>query len=417
MAYKRMDRLFYEDASSDRKGENEREAHKRLTAASSFRTGINVETGELFLAVPRELSLVTEQVLRAERKVSRSWSALPGIAQGAYVRNLIVDEVVCTNEMEGVRSTRKQIREAIDSIEQPVGENRRTKQFMEFAHLYLDLTSGDVVPPKTPEDIRALYDAVVAGTLDPGDALDGQLFRADGVDVKASSQRIVHRGVQPESAIISYLNAMIRLVNSEEVPELYSALLSHYLFEYIHPFYDGNGRTGRFLLALHLSSPLSLPTTLSLSRVIAEHKGVYYQAFSVTEHPLNHAEGTFFVLQMMNLIRTAQDELVAELQAKREALMKAEEKLGSVRAEFGLSERACNLLYQVVQVSLFGANADVTLQDAATHLEVTAQSARKYASELEQADLVETTSRRPLKFKLSRQGEETFGVANAVEIR
>lgn len=123
------------------------------------------------------------------------------------------------------------------------------------------------------------------------------------------------------------------------------------------------------------------------------------------------------MLQMMNLIRTAQDELVAELQAKREALMKAEEKLGSVRAEFGLSERACNLLYQVVQVSLFGANADVTLQDAATHLEVTAQSARKYASELEQADLAETTSRRPLKFKLSRQGEETFGVANAVEIR
>ncbi|CAK7062329.1 MAG: hypothetical protein MEEGG_02876 [Eggerthella lenta] len=97
------------------------------------------------------------------------------------------------------------------------------------------------MPPKTPEDIRALYDAVVAGTLDPGDALDGQLFCADGVDVKASSQRIVHRGVQPESAIISYFNAMIRLVNSEEVPELYSALLSHYLFEYIHPFMTETG--------------------------------------------------------------------------------------------------------------------------------------------------------------------------------
>ena len=413
MAYKRMDKLFYEDASSDRKGENEREARKRLMSPSTFRTGIDVGTGELFLAVPRELSLVTEQVLRAERKVSGSWNALPGIARGAYVRNLIVDEVVCTNEMEGVRSTRKQIREAIDSIEQPVGENRRAKQFMEFAQLYLGLTSGDVVPPEAPEDVRALYDAVVAGTLDPDDALDGELFRADGVDVKASSQRVVHRGVQPESAIVSYLDAMIRLADSEEMPELYSAVLSHYLFEYIHPFYDGNGRTGRFLLALYLSNPLSLPTTLSLSRVIAEHKGAYYQAFSVTEHPLNHAEGTFFVLQMMDLIRTAQDELVAELQARREALMEAEERLDGVRADVGLSERACNLLYQVVQVALFGANADVTLQDAAKHLEVTSQSARKYATELESAGLIETTSRRPLKFMLRGRGEEAFGMTNA----
>ncbi|MEA5020480.1 MAG: Fic family protein [Gordonibacter sp.] len=415
MVYKRMDKLFYEDASSDRKGENEKEAFRRLAAPSSFRTGIDVGTGELFLAVPRELSLVTEQVLRAERAVLDAWNALPGIARGAYVRNLIIDEVVCTNEMEGVRSTRKQIREAIDSIEQPLGENRRAKQFVEFANLYLGLTNGDVVVPKTPEDVRALYDAVVAGTLDPSDALDGALFRADGVDVKASSQQVVHRGVQPESAIIAYLNAMIRLARSGEIPELYSAALSHYLFEYIHPFYDGNGRTGRFLLALYLSNPLSVPTTLSLSRVIAERKGVYYQAFSVTEHPLNHAEATFFVLQMMDFIRAAQDDLVTELQARREALIEAEERLGDVRAELRLSDRACNLLYQMVQVALFGANADVTLQDAAGHLEITPQSARKYASELESAGLVETTSRRPLKFKLSGRGEEAFGMVGIGE--
>lgn len=408
MVYKRLDKLFYEDTTSDRQSANEREASLRLMAPSSFRTGIDIETGELFLAVPRELSLVTEQVLRAERKVSRSWNALPGIAQGAYVRSLIIDEVVCTNEMEGIHSTRKQIKEALDNIDQPAGEDRRAKQFMEFANLYLCLTSGAVSLPETPADVRALYDAVVAGTLKPDDVPDGNLFRADGVDVKASTQKVVHQGVQPESAIVSHLNAMIKLVGSEEMPEIYSALLSHYLFEYIHPFYDGNGRTGRFLLALYLSNPLSLPTTLSLSRVIAEHKGAYYQAFSVTEHPLNHAEGTFFVLQMMDLIRKSQDELVAELSARRNALVEAEARLDGVRVDMALSERACNLLYQIVQVSLFGTNADVTLQDMAKHLEVTTQSARKYAHELEQAGLVEAVSFRPLRFKLSEFGEDTF---------
>lgn len=410
MAYKRLDKLFYEDDSSDRLSANEREACERLVAPSSFRTGIDIGTGELFLAVPRELSLVTEQVLRAERRVSRSWNALPGIAKGAYIRNLIIDEVVCTNEMEGIRSTRKQVKEALESIDQSAGEDRRAKQFIEFANLYLGLTSGQVAPPETPADVRDLYDAVVAGTLQPGDALDGDLFRADGVDVRASSQKVVHRGVQPESAIVSYLNAMIRLAGSEEMPELYSALLSHYLFEYIHPFYDGNGRTGRFLLALYLSNPLSLPTTLSLSRVIAEHKGAYYRAFSVTEHPLNHAEATFFVLQMMDLIRIAQDELVAELQARQEALKEADERLDGIRDKVGLSERACSLLFQAVQVDLFGMDADVTLHDMANYLEVTPQSARKYAAELEKAGLVETVGLRPLKFKLSVGGRSAFGI-------
>lgn len=410
MAYKRLDKLFHENASSGRKSENERQAHARLTSSSSFRTGIDVGTGELFLDVPRELSLITEKVLCAERKVSQLWRNLPGIACGAYVRNLIIDEVVCTNEMEGVRSTRKQIEEALDSIEGKGQEDRRAKQFIEFANLYLGLTSGDIAFPEKPEDIRALYDAVVAGTLKPEDALDGELFRAYGVDIKAPTDRVVHRGIEPESSIVRYLGLMIDLVSSEEMPEVYSALLSHYLFEYIHPFYDGNGRTGRFLLTLYLSNPLSLPTTLSLSRVIAEHKGAYYKAFSITEDPLNHGEATFFVLQMMDLIKIAQDELVAELGTRRDALTEAESRLESVRDEKHLSERACSMLYQVVQVSLFGTNADVTLSDVARHLEVTPQSARRYAAELERAGLVEAVGLRPLKFKLSTHGASAFGI-------
>lgn len=410
LSYKRLDRLFHENTSSNRKSENEHEAQTRLTAPSSFRTGIDVGADELFLAVPRELSIATEKILRTERKVSQLWRDLPGIACGAYVRNLIVDEVVCTNKMEGVQSTRKQIEEALEGIEGGDGEDRRTKQFIEFANLYLGLASGDVALPETPADIRALYDAVVAGTLKAGDAPDGQLFRKFDVDIKAPTDRVVHRGVEPEDAIVSYLDKMIDLVSSEDMPEVYSALLSHYLFEYIHPFYDGNGRTGRFLLALYLSNPLSLPTTLSLCRVIAEHKGAYYKAFSVTEDPLNHGEATFFVLQMMDLVRIAQEELVAELGTRRDALSTAEGRLEEIRLRGALSDRACGVLYQMVQVALFGSSPEVTLRDIAAYLEVTPQSARKYALELERANFVEAVSLRPLKFKLSDDGKEAFGI-------
>ena len=410
LSYKRLDRLFHENTSSNRKSENEHEAQTRLTAPSSFRTGIDVGADELFLAVPRELSIATEKILRTERKVSQLWRDLPGIACGAYVRNLIVDEVVCTNKMEGVQSTRKQIEEALEGID----GGRRGRSSYEAVHRVREPISWSCQRRCRPARNACGHPrAVRRGRrrhAESGDAPDGQLFRKFGVDIKAPTDRVVHRGVEPEDAIVSYLDKMIDLVSSEDMPEVYSALLSHYLFEYIHPFYDGNGRTGRFLLALYLSNPLSLPTTLSLCRVIAEHKGAYYKAFSVTEDPLNHGEATFFVLQMMDLVRIAQEELVAELGTRRDALSTAEGRLEEIRLRGALSDRACGVLYQMVQVALFGSSPEVTLRDIAAYLEVTPQSARKYALELERANFVEAVSLRPLKFKLSDDGKEAFGI-------
>ena len=106
-------------------------------------------------------------------------------------------------------------------------------------------------------------------------------------------------------------------VQSDEMPSTYSALVSHYIFEYAHPFYDGNGRTGRYLLSLFLEEALSKPTALSLSRVIAENKIAYYRAFETVENPLNHGEMTFFVETMLEFILTAQGELIEKLESAK----------------------------------------------------------------------------------------------------
>ena len=81
--------------------------------------------------------------------------------------------------------------------------------------------------------------------------------RQGAVDIWASS-KVKHTGVSPESKIEQMISQMINLVEGGAVPAVYSAFLAHFLFEYIHPFYDGNGRTGRYLLALYLSEPLSI---------------------------------------------------------------------------------------------------------------------------------------------------------------
>lgn len=62
MSYYSLKDLFYKDASNERFAENDRLARVRRDAESTFRTGVETPSGELFLAVPRELSLLNERV-------------------------------------------------------------------------------------------------------------------------------------------------------------------------------------------------------------------------------------------------------------------------------------------------------------------------------------------------------------------
>ncbi len=215
----------------------------------------------------------------------------------------MVDGVVSTNTLEGVYSTRRQIDELLQKEDS--GDPLERKRFRELARLYLDFYGNAPNRPSTPGDIRAIYDRVMDGEpLDDTHKPDGELFRRDGVEIFSPKGKRVHVGVEPEGKIAEMIAKMLNIVNSEDMPQTYSAIIGHFVFEYVHPFYDGNGRTGRYLLALNLGSPLSILTSLSLSRVLAENRsGYYYRAFRDAEHAMNHGELTPFVISMLENVR------------------------------------------------------------------------------------------------------------------
>ncbi len=407
MAYQTLEKLMYMDASSNRFARHEELLRARVEGESTFRTGIMLEHGELFCAVPRELSLANEQVLCRERRVSSLWQSLPVVARGACVRSLIMDEVVSSNEIEGVHSTRRQIEAALDVTgERLHGRSSLHTPFVEMAHLYLGLADSPAYPREL-RDIRRVYESVVRGTLDDKNVLGEALFRSGPVFIENAQGRRLHAGITPESAIEDMLFKMLRLMESENVPEMYAALLGHFIFEYAHPFYDGNGRTGRYLLALSLSRSLALPTILSLSRTIAENKSAYYKAFDVTESPLNCAEGTHFVLAMMRLVALAQEDVIADLSKKLEALERLEAAVGLLAER---SERERQVFFFMGQMRLFDAFGSSRAKELTDYVGVSMPTLRKTMAALVEEGAVEKVSSRPLAYRLSEQGLRLLGM-------
>ena len=109
MEYRELAKLFYRDSSSDREGNLAAEEMRRRNSIGTFQVDYETEAGKLFLAVPKELSILTEKVLRTERKVTVLLNKMNPLAANAVLRGLVFDEVVFTNAIEGIHSTRRQI--------------------------------------------------------------------------------------------------------------------------------------------------------------------------------------------------------------------------------------------------------------------------------------------------------------------
>lgn len=406
MEYRDLATLYHMDSSSSRESSIQGILKDRIENDSTFKLGFFLPSGELFLAVPRELNALTQKVLRRERKVSNLMRSLPGIAGSEVLRSLAFDEVVMSNRVENIHSTRKQIEDALETND---SNKTRFKRFKEFAQLYIDLIFEDYERPQTPEDIRGIYDKVMKGeNLDKPP--DCKWFRQDTVTI-TDDIKIIHSGLYPEEAIIEAMGSMLRLVNSSEVPELYSALISHYIFEYTHPFYDGNGRTGRYLLAMYLETSLSKPTALSLSRVIAENKNQYYHAFQNVEDPLNHAEITFFVITMHELILKAQDELIDRLEKNIKMLDMINELLRDLGDSEKYKTKELDILYALLQQHAFGVTPSMKALMLSEYIGLGSQQARKYLSKLEEDGIVEKTrGKNPMMFALTEKALEEFGV-------
>lgn len=133
----------------------------------------------------------------------------------------------------------------------------------------------DTLNPCKVEDLLKAHAAMEAGLIDEA----GQ-FRKGGAGV-VSGKTVIHYA--PDAERVPYLiNDLFKWLNATEEHPLIASCVFHYEFEFIHPFADGNGRTGRLWQTLILARWRPIFKNLPIENIVYKYQKEYYKAIAVS---------------------------------------------------------------------------------------------------------------------------------------
>ena len=295
---------------------------QRFNSKDAVRLNFQISGNQAFYVMDSAIYELIIKAMELDRDIDRTIGMLPQRAIEQYMDKCLIDEIVLTNGIEGVHSTRREIDDALEML----AEKDKTGRFLGIVEKYHALRVRKTIPIATCADVRALYDELVLDEVradDPSHVPDGQFFRKGPVSVLDASHKPIHQGVEPESKIIELMNQALMILADEAIPALVRVSVFHFLFAYIHPFYDGNGRTNRFISSYVLSRSFSPIVGYRLSYSVKERIEKYYKGFSICEHPLNKGDITPFVISFSGLVVDAMESMLDSLQAKQSDLADA----------------------------------------------------------------------------------------------
>lgn len=175
-----------------------------------------------------------------------------------------------------------------------------------------------------PQDIREVKNAYEAyervSSLDPyqvknlllahkimmeGLVKEAGRFRSKNVGVYAGNQ-LIHAGT-PANYVPELIDQLFTWMRQSKLHPLVKSCIFHYEFEFIHPFADGNGRTGRLWQSLILQKWKPFFAWLPVETLIREQQDGYYAALNTSN---TQGESTIFVAFMLQVIRDALSEII-----------------------------------------------------------------------------------------------------------
>lgn len=300
----------------------------RFNGETTQKLGINIRpmdqsrVFELYYVPTVALMQRNEWIWQNDRDLCAVLKRLPGVAQERFLVEMIAEELQSSNEIEGVKSNKCLIADSTKKIR--AGEIPTSPRMHSMIQSYLKIEDGSLSLPQVPADIRTIYDFITEGEIAKENLPDGDIFVSEGAEVCGSGYgKIIHKGVVGEAAITAHVTALLQLLQREDVPFLLKLATAHYYFGYIHPFYDGNGRTNRFITSLYLSKAYSTMTAYSFSTGCRlKHKN-YLALFDKTNRFNSYGEMNFAMMMFLEILLTGQAHIKQKLEEKEALLQMA----------------------------------------------------------------------------------------------
>jgi len=247
--------------------------------------------------LPPKVELESKTVLRKVIRASRSLAHLNGAIRNLPNPNLFIDsihlqEAKASSEIENIITTHEKLYQSY------VGEGKfrygPQKEVINYKEaLWLGFERLKDRPFITTNLCVEIVQCIKQNSA-------GVRVNA-GTQLRNSYGQVVYTPPEGESVIRDKMAQLESFINSDsELDPLIKMALAHYQFEAIHPFADGNGRTGRVLLLLHLKMEglLDVPV-LFLSEYIMKHRNEYYRLLrGVTQE----GDWESFVLYMLDMV-------------------------------------------------------------------------------------------------------------------
>ena len=264
---------------------------------------INLE-GESFTFV--ETHLMKENV----DKIKNFWRSSSYSFKESYKKELIFDtllsEAFHSSSIEGAHSTKKRTEEIIKNQLTPEDKSERMiiNNYKALQYIF------DNKEQKLDDEfVLSLHKMISEDTLDEKE--DEGVYRNDAVAITTATQKVVFRPTTNIDKMRKMINKLYLFSNSnnedckaEYIESIYKIIAFHFLYGYIHPHFDGNGRTLRVLFT-HLlgQNDFDMFYYISLSEIIhlsEKRKKEYEKAFIDVEE--NELDLTYFIYYIQDIM-------------------------------------------------------------------------------------------------------------------
>ncbi len=275
--------------------------------------------------LPPKADIETKEILRKTISAGRALAQLNGTLLNLpnptlFLDTIYLQEAKASSEVENIITTNDELYKSL--VADKKNENSATKEVLSYKEaLWLGLEQLKKKPFITTNLCISIVQCIKQNTA--------SIRVTPGTTLSNTQGEVIYTPPSGEKVIREKLANLEKFINEDEtVDPLIKMALMHYQFEAIHPFSDGNGRTGRILLLLYLKLSGLLDTpAIYLSEYIIKNKADYYKRLrGVTEkndwetyilYMLDMIEETSTKgLERLNKITTTMDKTANEIKTK-----------------------------------------------------------------------------------------------------